>query len=141
MHSEIRFLQNLFIPLFSKVQVFWEDHQNWVQSSSSFDIILESGIDVAPGIKVALPLKDFNMRILIHFYTNQDIAVMFLFFSLYSFSKINKRTPTLIPDSRVLSNVSKIAPIFCGLLKYNKLNKANKEAKQTPGLTPDNRYV
>ena len=48
---------------------------------------LESGKDVAP------PPKNVNIRILIHFYTNQGIAVIF--------SKNNKRTPTLIPDSRV----------------------------------------
>ena len=48
---------------------------------------LESGIDVAP------TPENVNIRILIHFYTNQGIAVIF--------SKINKRTPTIIPDSRV----------------------------------------
>ena len=58
---------------------------------------LESGIDVAPGINVVLPLKNFHIRILIHFFINQGIAVIFSFF----FSKINKRNPMFIPESRV----------------------------------------
>ena len=40
--------------------------------------------------------------ILILFYTNLGIAIIFDFFCLQNFSKINKRTPTFIPESRVL---------------------------------------
>ena len=51
------------------------------------ELTLESGIDIAPGINVALPLKHFHIRILIHFYNNQGIAVIFHFF-LSSFQKL-----------------------------------------------------
>ena len=37
------------------------------------------------------PPKNFNIRILIHFYINQGISVIFQLFFYYSFSKINKR--------------------------------------------------
>ena len=62
--------------------------------------LLESGIDVGPGINVTSPHKHFNIRILIDSYINQGIAVNFIFF-LQNFSKMNNRTPTFIPDSRV----------------------------------------
>ena len=52
---------------------------------------LESGIDVAP------PLKIFNITILILFYINLGTAVIFKLIFLQNFSKINKRTPTFIP--------------------------------------------
>ena len=42
---------------------------------------LESGIDVAPGINVAPPLKKLHITILILFYINLAIAVIFSFFS------------------------------------------------------------
>ena len=62
---------------------------------------LDSGIDGPPGINVAPPLKKFHIIILIHFYINQGIAAIFKFFFLFFFPKINKRSPTFIPDSRV----------------------------------------
>ena len=40
---------------------------------------LDSGIDVAPGINVAPPLKKFHITILILFYINLGIAVIFDF--------------------------------------------------------------
>ena len=61
------------------------------------DLTLDSGISVAPVITVALPLKNLHIMILILFYTNLGIAIIF------EKSKINKRTPTFIPESRVLS--------------------------------------
>ena len=54
-----------------------------------------------PGITVAPPLKNFHIMILILFYTNLGIAIIFELFCLQNFSKINKRTPTFIPESRV----------------------------------------
>ena len=61
---------------------------------------LESGIDVAPGIEVApsTPLKNFHIRILIHFYINQGIAVIFQYVFLNFFSPL---APTFILDFRV----------------------------------------
>ena len=47
------------------------------------------------------PLKNFHIMILILFYTNLGIAIIFDFFCLRNFSKINKRNPTFIPESRV----------------------------------------
>ena len=49
---------------------------------------LDSGIDVPPWINAAPFLKYFNIRILIHFYIKQGIAVIFHFFFLHFFSKI-----------------------------------------------------
>ena len=40
---------------------------------------LDSGIDVAPGINVAPPLKNFHITILTLFYINLGIAVIFDF--------------------------------------------------------------
>ena len=64
---------------------------------------LDSEINVAPEITIAPPLKNFYITILILFYTNLGIAIIFDFFCLQNFSKINKRTPTFIPESRVCS--------------------------------------
>ena len=66
--------------------------------SLHFLCTLDSGINVAPGITVAPPLKNFHIMILILFYINLGIAVIFDFFLS---SKINKRTPMFIPESRV----------------------------------------
>ena len=41
---------------------------------------LDSGINIAPGITVAPPLKIFHIMILILFYTNLCIAIIFDFF-------------------------------------------------------------
>ena len=38
---------------------------------------LDSGINIAPGITVAPPLKNFRIMILILFYTNLGIAIIF----------------------------------------------------------------
>ena len=62
---------------------------------------LDSGINVAPGITVAPPLKNFHITILILFYINLGIAVIFDFIFIQNFSKINKRTPKFILESRV----------------------------------------
>ena len=48
---------------------------------------LDSGIDVAPGINVAHPLKNFHITILILFYTNLGIAVIFYFIFSSKFFK------------------------------------------------------
>ena len=64
-------------------------------------VTLDSGINIPPGITVAPPLRNFYITILILFYINLGIAVIFLFFCLQKFSKINKRTPMFIPESRV----------------------------------------
>ena len=62
---------------------------------------LDSGINVPPGITVAPPLKIFYITILILFYINLGIAVIFNFFCPQTFSKINKRTPMFILESKV----------------------------------------
>ena len=49
--------------------------------------ILESGIEVAPGINVAPPLKKFHITILILSYINLGIAVILIFFSSSKFFK------------------------------------------------------
>ena len=43
---------------------------------------LDSGIDIAPGINVAPPLKNFHITILILFYIDLGIAVIFYFIFL-----------------------------------------------------------
>ena len=47
---------------------------------SSFLPTLDSEINVPPGITVAPPLKNFYITILILFYINLGIAVIFKFF-------------------------------------------------------------
>ena len=64
--------------------------------NSHFSATLDSGIDVAPGITVAPPPKNFHITILILFYINLGIAVI---------KKINKRTPLFIPESRVVFTI------------------------------------
>ena len=51
---------------------------------------------------VAPPLNIFHTMILILFYINLGIAVIFYLFFLQKFSKNNKRSPMFIPESRVL---------------------------------------
>ena len=48
---------------------------------------LDSGINVPPGITVAPPLKNFYITILILFYINLGIAVIFNFFLSSKFFK------------------------------------------------------
>ena len=48
---------------------------------------LDSGINVVPGITVAPPLKNFHIMILILFYTNLGIAIIFEFFLSSKFFK------------------------------------------------------
>ena len=48
---------------------------------------LDSGINVAPGITVAPPLKNFHIMILILFYINLGIAIIFDFFLSSKFFK------------------------------------------------------
>ena len=48
---------------------------------------LDSGINVAPGITVAPPHKKFHITILLLFYTNLGIAVIFKFFLSSKFFK------------------------------------------------------
>ena len=50
-------------------------------------ITLDSGIDVAPGINVAPPLKNFHITIFILFYINLGIAVIFDFIFSSKFFK------------------------------------------------------
>ena len=55
---------------------------NWAAQNGPNDRLfqpytLDSGIDVAPGITVAPPLKNFHIMILILFYINLGIAVIF----------------------------------------------------------------
>ena len=57
---------------------------------------LDSGINVAPGITVAPPLKKFHIMILVLFSINLGIAIIFQFFFLQIFSKIIKRTCPLV---------------------------------------------
>ena len=48
---------------------------------------LDSGINVAPGITVAPPLKIFHIMILILFYINLGVAIIFEFFLSSKFFK------------------------------------------------------
>ena len=69
---------------------------------------LDSEINVAP------PLKNFHITILTLFYINLGIAVIFDFiFSSIFFSKINKRTPTFIPESRVDETQQRVLRAYC----------------------------
>ena len=82
-------------------------HQSYVLLCTETTLsTLDSGINVAPGITVAPPLKIFHIMILILFYINLGIAVIFFFF-LQIFSKINKRSPMFILESRVRKKKSK----------------------------------
>ena len=71
------------------------------QFTSPLSCTLDSGINVPHGITVAPPLKNFHITILILFYINLGIAVIFEKNHLQNFSKINKRTPMFILESRV----------------------------------------
>ena len=53
-------------------------YNNWADNIQSFT--LDSGINVPPGITVAPPLENFYITILILFYINLGIAVIFNFF-------------------------------------------------------------
>ena len=56
---------------------------------------LHSGIDVPPGITVAPPLKKFHITILILFYINLGIAIIFNFFFFKIFQKLISVPPCL----------------------------------------------
>ena len=62
---------------------------------------LDSGIVVAPGIIVAPSYENFYIMILLLFYINLGIAVIFQFFFLRNFSKINNSRATTIQEVRV----------------------------------------
>ena len=64
--------------------------------------VISKALDYFIGITVAPPLKKFHIRILIHFYINQGIAAIFQKKKYLNFLKINKRSPTFIPESKVL---------------------------------------
>ena len=68
---------------------FKHDYDEWskIMLFKQFTYTLDSGIDVPPWINVAPLLKDFNIRILIHFYIKQGIVVIFHFFSFNFFLK------------------------------------------------------
>jgi len=63
---------------------------------TDFCSTLDSGTTVAP------PLKNFRTIILVLFCINLGIAVTLDFFFFQNFSKINKRSPTFILESRVV---------------------------------------
>ena len=68
-----------FIPE-SRVRI-WYLLKKYVETRvSTHSITLDSGINVAPGITVAPPLKNFHIMILILFYTNLGIVIIFEFF-------------------------------------------------------------
>ena len=56
-------------------EVFFRDYDLFL-----FTLTIDSGINVPPGITVAPPLKNFYITILILFYINLGIAVIFKFF-------------------------------------------------------------
>ena len=66
------------------------------QKGVSFNFIRECPLN-----KRSIPPKSFNIRILIFLHQSRH-CVHFTFFILQIFSKINKHTPTFIPDFRVL---------------------------------------
>ena len=76
------------------------------------------GINVAPGITVAPPLKKFHIMILVLFSINLGIAIIFQFFFLQNFSKINKRSPTFILESRVVLKGQIISKRLFGVFNF-----------------------
>ena len=64
---------------------------------------LDSWIVVAPGIMVAPSYENFYTMILLLFYINLGIAVIFQFFFLRNFSKINNSRATTIQEVRVIA--------------------------------------
>ena len=58
-----------------------------ISLSITLPTTLDSGIDVAPGINVAPPLKNFHITILTLFYINLGIAVIFDFIFSSKFFK------------------------------------------------------
>ena len=65
------------------------------------EFTLDSGIVVAPGIIVAPSYENFYLMILLLFYINRGIAVIFQFFFLRNFSKIDNSRATTIQEVRV----------------------------------------
>ena len=60
---------------------------------------------VAPGIIVAPSYENFYIMILLLFYINLGIAVIFKFFFLRNFSKINNSRATTIQEVKVYDSV------------------------------------
>ena len=58
-------------------------------------------MNVARGMTVAPPLKNFHIMIVILFSINLGIEVIFYLFFLQNFSEINNPSPMFIPESRV----------------------------------------
>ena len=99
-------------------------------------LTLESGIDVA-----LPPPKNFNLRILNHFYINQGNAVIFHIFSFIFFSKINKRSPRFILDSKVYNSVPAKMCMLCIALELSCCKKRQKSSNQKTGLGIRGRLV
>ena len=81
------------ILLVSKLSFFVQCKKLQLITLQNFNIqtyvTLDSGINVAPGITVAPPPKNFHITILILFYINLGIAVIFYIF-IFIFKKIQK---------------------------------------------------
>ena len=75
------------------------------------------------------PPKNFNLRILNHFYINQGNAVIFHIFFLHFFSKINKRSPRFILDSKVYNSVSAKMCMLCIALELSCCKKRQKKSQ------------
>ena len=73
--------------LFIELQVQHVHENSKLKPGENMLCTLDSGIDVAPGITVAPPPKNFHIMILILFYTNLGIAIIFEFFLSSKFFK------------------------------------------------------
>ena len=101
------FLTSFFLPRFCVAKVL--------------SFTLDSGIDVPPGINVAPPLKNFHIRILMHFYINQGIAVIFQFwlFSSKIFELIQQQQQQQHIDCMDLAIKNITFPSATTNLQYN----------------------
>ena len=80
-------------------------HSLWLmyEQAGDFCVTLDSGIDVALGINIGPPLKNFRFW---YFFTPIYALRSFLIlFFLQHFSKFNQRTLTFMPESRVVQSL------------------------------------
>ena len=90
LNKSTNFVRNWLFETFENVEpeiVDWNS-QNLKPTANQEPLpTLDSGINIPPGITVAPPLKNFHITILILFYINLGIAVIFKFFLSSKFFK------------------------------------------------------
>ena len=105
----------------TKFLIFWHHWDLWICIRSvCWKWNLKQIEAIPPSVYSRLwnkrsPWNEFHIMILLLFYINLDIVVIFYFYFLQNFSKIDKRSPMSIPESRVVTVQRMIIQIllFC----------------------------